>query len=45
MNRVHRREFIKRFGLSAASLPFLIAVAEPWISQPGASATTPRDHV
>src|SRR5436189_162503 len=34
MNRVHRREFIKRFGLSAASLPFLIGLPSPGLASP-----------
>src|SRR5690349_7540305 len=34
MNRVHRREFIKRFGLSAASLPFLIGLPSLGLASP-----------
>src|SRR5437899_4903046 len=34
MNRVHRREFIKRFGLSAASLPFLIGLPSLALASP-----------
>src|SRR5438105_9161281 len=34
MNRVHRREFIKRFGLSAASLPFLIGLPSLGFASP-----------
>jgi len=34
MNRVHRREFIKRFGLSAASLPFLMGLPSLGLASP-----------
>src|SRR5438270_11488080 len=34
MNRVHRREFIRRFGLSAASLPFLIGLPSLGFASP-----------
>src|SRR5437773_5384845 len=34
MNRVHRREFIKRFGLSAATLPFLIGLPSLGLASP-----------
>src|SRR5437764_14372192 len=34
MNRVHRREFIKQMGLSAASLPFLIGLPSLGLASP-----------
>src|SRR6266481_1747026 len=34
MTMVHRREFIKRFGLSAASLPFLIGLPSLGLASP-----------
>src|SRR5213083_342165 len=34
MNSIHRRQFIKRFGLSAASLPFLIGLPSLGLASP-----------
>src|SRR3954470_10267573 len=34
MNRVHRRQFIKQLGLSAASLPFLIGLPSLGLARP-----------
>src|SRR3954467_9227476 len=34
MNRVHRRQFIKQLGLSAASLPFLIGLPSLGLASP-----------
>src|SRR6267143_805061 len=41
MNRVHRREFIKRFGISAASLPFLMGLPSLGL----ASLARPRERL
>ncbi|HEY0456901.1 MAG TPA: DUF1552 domain-containing protein, partial [Verrucomicrobiae bacterium] len=34
MNAIHRRQFIKQFGLSAASLPFLLGLPSLGLASP-----------
>src|SRR5437762_5165862 len=34
MNRVHRRQFIKQFGVSTASLPFLVGLPSLGLASP-----------
>src|SRR5438105_9872720 len=34
MNAIHRRQFIKRLGLSAASLPFLVGLPSLGLASP-----------
>ena len=34
MNRIHRRQFIQRLGLSAASLPFLMGLPSLGLAAP-----------